>query len=177
MALARPLSATRHHVNHVLVMGPDPKMGRIAASPIIATVQDEKIFRNGAINQYINQTVSTPQLLVDFDLTISPRRNRTLPLPTSIGATGLIDVSPSIFRFKPFRFVIARLRTELSSALSDARSIRLDGIAAYRTDNVWGKIRAHLLTSSIGRWMPCPGLLTQRRGFCVPSILPCRGMP
>lgn len=61
------------------------------------------------------------------------------------------------------------VRAKLS--LTELRGLDVERRSTGDADNVWGKIRWHLLTSYIGRWVSCPGLYQQRQGFCVPNYI------
>lgn len=78
-----------HHVLHIVIRGSLPEVERIAAPPVVASVEGEIIVSDGPMLHNVGESVG----LEGPDLPIYPRRkssititsNRRLPLPAFIG--------------------------------------------------------------------------------------------
>lgn len=92
-----PVSSLRYAIKDIIQILPKPKMRRVAAWRIVASVEYIKPLWNGAPSKRPSQSVSLPSLFAIPRRTISASYLGLLPNPARIGAARLVHLGPKLF--------------------------------------------------------------------------------
>lgn len=153
------------HVSHVVIMGAEFQMCRVAASPVIALVANDQAVRDRTIRQRVDQAMGTPQRAIRLELSVSPSCDGALPFPARIGTIRAFDQQPGILRRFPLGAPIAGMRAILPTAIANLCRFWVKQLAAGETR---GKIGGHSTVLSSG--VTLPAVSAAREHFVAPII-------
>lgn len=89
-----PTATLGDGVVDVLALSTSPQMLRVAASPVIARVADVQTRRDGAVRQFVSESVGTVLLPEVSDASVASVLERSGPRPAGIGTAALVDLGP-----------------------------------------------------------------------------------